>query len=363
MSQAFHGGRMAEAALEFGIPMEQLIDFSSNINPFASPISEDSWGEWKKEVGRYPEADAMSLQRQLADLYQVSAECLLPTSGGTEALYLVARLFSDKKVGIIEPAFSDYGRAFVAGGQTPHHVALTLNLWAEPITAWADYLSRFDVIVIGNPNNPTGSFQSRENFQSIWNSSSFASKFWIIDEAFIEFVPHADRETLLLDLFSNVIVLRSLTKSWALPGLRLGFAATSNPSWMQRLREMQPPWSINSLAQIWAKEFLTCENHKYLQTGLLALQEVKLRFVERLRRNSNIRVHPSVANFLLLELCQLKTDSATLYHRLGQRGLIVRRCDSFHGLPKGRFIRVAVKTEHDNNLLVSALEEICREDV
>lgn len=359
MAQAFHGGRLTEAAQEFGLPIERLIDFSSNINPFAPAITPDQWQEWQTDITRYPEADAAGLQRQLAEVYEVEYDHVLPTSGGIEALYLAARLFAGKKVGVVEPAFGDYTRAFEALGEPPCRLSLPMEAWSMPINSWADCLRSLDVVVLGNPNNPTGSFQTRADLLALWQQPWARAQSWILDEAFLEFVPDWSQETLLRDLPENVIVLRSLTKSWGLPGLRLGFLATSNPRWMTQLRRMQPPWSINAVAQAWAKAFLTSENHAKLLAGLRELHQIKRRFQARLHRIDGIRTIPSSANFLLIHLADSLLDSSTLYQQLGQRGLITRRCDSFYDLPRGRFLRVAVKSESDNNFLAESLSEIC----
>jgi len=359
MTQAFHGGRLTEAAREFGLPAKRLIDFSSNINPYAPAISPEQWQSWQEKITRYPEADAADVRQRLAEVYRIENQYVLPTAGGIEALYLAARLFVGKKVGVIEPAFSDYARAFAALGEPPHRVSLTSDLWSAPVASWADRLKPFSVIVLGNPNNPTGSFQSRASLLALWNEPWTRTQSWIIDEAFLEFIPHSDQETLLRDLPDNVIVLRSLTKSWGLPGLRLGFLATSNRRWMEQLRRMQPPWSINAVAQAWAQSFLTSQNHEDLLLGLQKLHQGKLRFQARLSRISGVEIIPSSANFFLIRLEDSLLDSALLHQRLGQRGLVTRLCDSFYDLPKGRFLRVAVKSETDNNLFAEAFVDIC----
>jgi histidinol-phosphate/aromatic aminotransferase/cobyric acid decarboxylase-like protein len=128
---------------------------------------------------------------------------------------------------------------------------------------------------------------------------------------------------------------------------------------MERLRAMQPPWSINVVAQAWSAECLTPANYARLLLGLSELRRAKERFEARLSRIAGLRVYPSATNFLLVELQSLSLDAARIYRELGRRGLLVRVCDSFHGLPKGRFIRLAVRTDEENNLLAQELAAIC----
>ena len=162
MSQAFHGGRLSEAAREFGLPQDAFIDFSANINVLAPVVSLAAWEKWRAQIARYPEADAGSLRDKLACLHDVDADHILPTGGAIEALYLAARLFARCKIGIIEPAFSDYHRAFQAADCEPERIVLAREMWHAPISAWEHLLDPFDVVVLGNPNNPTGALQTRK---------------------------------------------------------------------------------------------------------------------------------------------------------------------------------------------------------
>ncbi len=361
MAQTFHGGRLLEAAREFGLSPDAFIDFSTNINVFAPVVPPAAWGRWRDQIARYPEPDAHSLRDQLAWLHGLKADHILPTCGGIEALYLAARLFAGRKVGIIEPAFSDYHRAFQAAGCEPERIVLTREMWHAPISAWKRLLDPFDLVVLGNPNNPTGALQRRKQWLALLEKPWPRPKTWLVDEAFIEFVADHEQETLLpiSSEYRSLIVLRSLTKSWSIPGLRLGFLVTSNTAWMERLRTMQPPWSINAVAQAWSAEYLTPPNHARLLAGLREFPRTKCRFEAALSRTAGLRVYPSAANFLLVELLGSFLDASCVYRELGSRGLLVRVCDSFHGMPKGRFIRIAVRTEEENDLLGRELDAIC----
>jgi threonine-phosphate decarboxylase len=155
-----------------------------------------------------------------------------------------------------------------------------------------------------------------------------------------------------------VIVFRSLTKSWRIPGLRLGFLATVNPAWLQRLRAMQPPWTLNSITVAWAREHLTRGAHQRMLAGLQALPEIRAEFQEILSHVSEIRVHPSTTNFFLIELKTQRWSASAVFDALAERGFLVRVCDSFHGIERGRFLRLAVRTREENTLLAAALAEV-----
>jgi threonine-phosphate decarboxylase len=356
MSQAFHGGRVQQAAKEFGLPPESLIDFSSNVNVLAPAVRADDWAPWRSEIYRYPEP--VDLSQRLASYYQISTEHLLPTAGAIEALYLSARLFTGRKVAVLEPAFSDYARAFGSVPCSLERVLLPPDLWGSPSKVWADWLEPFDVVVLGNPNNPTGAFQNLVELIALFDRPWSRPKHWIIDEAFIEFVTDFERETLLSRLadYPSLIVLRSLTKSWRIPGLRLGFLATAGP--MQELQRMQAPWNINGVVNAWAKQYLHEDRRPEYLASFRLTADLRAHLQKRLQSIPGITVHPSATNFLLLELTDASLDANRIYFELGRRGILVRLCDSFHGMPKGRFLRVAVRTAAENEQLTQALSAI-----
>jgi histidinol-phosphate/aromatic aminotransferase/cobyric acid decarboxylase-like protein len=352
MSQAFHGGNLVAAAHRFKREPSQFIDFSSNLNIWLEPTLPGG-EEILQEFIRYPEVDASTLRQQLAAVYRVESSHVLPTAGAAEALYLAMRLFTGKRVGIIEPAFSDYSRACRAAGVSFESILLSPHEWFSPVTTSEDRFKDFDVIVFGNPNNPTGHFHPRTRLIELMRR--FPQKAWVVDEAFIEFVERHEEETLLSALreFPSLLVIGSLTKSWRVPGLRLGFLATSRGEWLGKTALWQPPWSINGVAQLWAKHNLTAGGWAQMNKSLADLPGLRMRFTAELESSPEVRVHRAHANFLLLEL--LSASAADLYDALGHEGLLVRVCDSFSGVPPDRFIRVAIRNEHENHQLARAM--------
>lgn len=353
MSQAFHGGQVERARCEFAC--STFIDFSSNLNVFWPGIATKEWDALRDDVACYPEPDARTLRQNLARLNNIDPQFLLPTAGAAEALYLAARLFTGKRVAILEPSFADYHRAFAAAGCDPARVVLPPSLWNEPAIQWSERLAAFDVVVLGNPNNPTGAFQSRDALLAFIDGPWARPKCWLIDEAFIEFVPACARESLLGSLARrpSVIVIRSLTKSWRIPGLRLGFLATTNAAWLARLEEMQPPWSVNAVAQAWARTALTPDRHAAMLASLAPLPAIRAELAAGLAALGH-HVFPSAANFLLVELAE--AGASAVYRALGRRGILVRPCDSFRGLaPADAHLRFAVRRPEENNQLLEAL--------
>jgi threonine-phosphate decarboxylase len=236
-------------------------------------------------------------------------------------------------------------------------VVLAPETWARPITQWPVDWTRFEGVVLGNPNNPTGAFQEPAALEEMLGRAG--AQQWVVDEAFVEFVDQPGRRSLLpaLGRYPSLFVLRSLTKSWGVPGLRLGFVAGACAESMDRLRALQPPWALNGVAEAWAEHFLTRPQYDGLLRGLESLGRDREVMSEGLSRVPGVRVCPSACNFLLLELAGLDPDA--LEERLGRMGVLVRLCDSFYGMPKGRFLRVAVKSPEENARFVDALAECC----
>jgi histidinol-phosphate/aromatic aminotransferase/cobyric acid decarboxylase-like protein len=352
LSQAFHGGNLASAAQRFGRDPDDFVDFSSNLNIWLKPILPVG-EEILREMMRYPEVDARHLRSRLADLYRVNSAHILPTAGGAEALYLAARLFSGKRVGIIEPAFGDYSRACRSAGIASTPILLSPEEWFFPLSALRGRLEEFDVIMLGNPNNPTGHLHSRTAL--IETMRCFPEKSWIVDEAFVEFVEFHEQETLLAvpAEFRSLIVVGSLTKSGRVPGLRLGFLAASRGEWLEKISLWQPPWSINGVAQLWARHNLTPSGWDRMEKSLADLPRLRCRFIAELESLPDLRVQPGRANFLLVEL--LNGGAAELYDALGRQGMIVRICDSFTGMIPDRYVRIAIRNEDENRRLVQAI--------
>jgi threonine-phosphate decarboxylase len=355
MSQAFHGGGLQQAAERFGLSPDSLVDFSSNVNVLAPPVPAADWERWLPEIYRYPELG--DLRQRLADFYDVRAEYILPTAGAIEALYLAARLFAGCRVAVLEPSFSDYGRAFNTVPGLAERIVLSPDTWTSAAQIWAERLEPFDVVILGNPNNPTGHLLTPADFAALFDRSWARPKRWIVDEAFIDFVFEPASLLSRLTDYPSLIVLRSLTKSWRIPGLRFGFAATAGQ--MPELERMQPPWSVNGLVQAWAREFLRPQRRAEYQASLRMLVTLREDFAANLGRIPGIRVYPSAANFLLLEITDSAFNADQIYVELGSQGLLVRTCDSFYGMPKGRFLRVAVRTAPENQRFVDTLSKIC----
>ncbi len=361
MSQAMHGGRIDLACRTYGGEARDWLDFSVNLNPYAPPLSAAIWRRIGAAAGCYGDPAAHELRDRLSQYYAVSPPCLLPTAGGSEALYLAARLFAGQTVLVAEPGFGDYARAVAAADG----IAIRHEIFHPRASGTsAAILARLDraivthrpaCVLLGNPNNPTGHGIPAHALSELIHAHDCA---WIVDEAFSEFAGVDPPYSLLprLTELPRLLIARSLTKSFAVPGLRIGFLATAKRAWLERLADLQPPWSVSSLVQTWGGIMLATDSRMALEKGLRRLAGARARLLAGLNMIDGLRPYPSAANFILVELLA-GPPTGELAGRLAARHILIRCGDSFHGLTPGRFFRLAVRRPTDNTRLLAALRD------
>jgi threonine-phosphate decarboxylase len=308
--------------LHGGASDPSLLDFSANVNFLGPPQAvRELLTDATRHVLRYPSADAHPLREALARHYGIPLDCVIAGNGASELIYLVASLFRGRRGRVVTPAFTEYEDACEAYG---------IPLGPEPP----------DLTFVGNPSSPEGRLRPQAEILSLPGVR-------IVDEAFIDFA--RGRESLLhaATVDPRLIVLRSLTKFYALPGLRIGFAVAT-PGIIRQLLLLQPPWSVNELAQLAGVAALG--DVDYAERTCLELPAIR----EELRTGlaaAGLDPFPSETNYILCRVA----DGAALQQRLRARGIVARNCDSFTGLEPNRFLRFAVRSPEENRRLLAAL--------
>lgn len=343
-----HGGRRDEAARRYGIPREELLDFSASINLMGPPppVLAAVRGA-VTEISHYPEEAPAALAAAAATYMGVFPDELVLGNGSTELIYWLATLLSPRRVLIVEPTFSEYRNACLAAGARCDSFMLSEE------DGFAFDVSRldpegYDLVFLCNPNNPTGYLVPLEDLTALWRRCHGAGAGLVVDEAFIDFAD-AEESVLSYGVSRGLFVLRSLTKSHALAGLRLGCLAAS-ADFAQRLRQRIPPWNVNSFAVAAGQAALA--DHGYIEAARLETTVARSMLFEDLSSQCGVEPLPSEANFLL---CRLHgVGSRQLSEHMASEGILVRDCRSFAGLGD-RYIRVAVRGERENYQLLSAL--------
>lgn len=348
MERFEHGGNIHRVQRS---GLGELIDFSANINPLGPP-------EWFRplvsrhleQLQHYPDPDSTAFVQAIADSTALSPAEIVVANGSTELLYTMMRVIPWQRIVLPVPSYVDYLRAAELGGRAVLSLPLVEqeNFQLNP-EALEEHLHAGDLVVIGTPNNPTGRGVDRQALAALTERRPDVS--FLLDEAFLDFV---EKTSSLAGYGENVLTLRSLTKFYGLPGLRLGYG-TFPKSLAATIRRQLPPWTVNSLAQAVGERAVT--DREYQQKTRTAVGRLRQNFAEELSRISTLKVFPGEANYLFLKILT-STDSATLAEFCLQRGVMIRRCDNYPGLSSGRFFRLAVRREEENARLLSVLRAL-----
>jgi threonine-phosphate decarboxylase len=342
-----HGGKVQEAAECLGA---EPLDFSANINPLGSPPLEKLVMEELKHIGHYPDNSYSGFCRAAARFTNVVKECIVPGNGSSELIRLFAEAaLEEGRLALIPtPTFGEYeNQSHLAGARIER---LKTDRTGMPIFRDCD-LARARALFVCNPNNPTGWLLSRDQVLNLADRCEEAEVFLLVDEAFIEL---SDPHQSVADLAPKrdfLFVMRSLTKSFGVPGLRLGFGVT-NPRLAKIMNRARIPWSIGSIAAAAAEYLLGCEEH--LERSRSVIRE-ELNYLMPALQGLGIEPLPSRANFILVNIVPSGIDSDILAERTLALGILVRDCQSF-GLGKS-FIRVAVRGHSENERLIAALRQ------
>jgi threonine-phosphate decarboxylase len=253
-----HGGQPAAILERLKLPDNQpMLDFSANLNPLGPPDwLKERWQEVLPQIEKYPDPSYIKERRSLAHLISIESHHLLLTNGGAEAIFLAARLVAGKRMLLVHPCFSEYAQA-----AKHYDISMTdLYLDAEanfsfPTEQVIAQFDKVDAIMVGRPNNPTGTLISREEIRLILEEARKKQVNVIIDEAFIDFLPTSSALTDLIHHYPNLILLRSLTKMFTIPGLRIGLVL-ADCSLIKQLSVLQQPWSVNAVAAALAPQML-----------------------------------------------------------------------------------------------------------
>ena len=355
MTQSVHGGNVYRAARERQISLEQIVDFSASINPLGFPMTGiRAIRSALKRIVHYPDPDCWQLRQVLAQQCGVDPEMILVGNGSTELIYLLPRTLAIESALIIGPTFEEYARALMNAGSTVQYVhAKREGRFRPPLEEALRQLSakrsRFDAVFLCNPNNPTSQVMNRSALCELAETVERQQGWLIVDEAFIDYCQEQSVVS-MLKKYPRMVVLRSLTKFYAMPGLRIGYVLAASKI-VDRLKDLQPPWSVNSLVQDASRAVL--QDQTYVKDSRAFMEKERPRFVRGLRSLSGVRVYQPAANFMLVEL-PAWTSAGRVTDGLASEGLLVRDCSALPGLTS-QMIRVAIRTATENRRLIAAL--------
>jgi threonine-phosphate decarboxylase len=331
---------------------EKYIDFSANINPIGPPpVLKEKWNDFFQEITVYPDPFAEKLKNRIAEREEISDDSILIGNGGAELITLVARFLQGKKVIVVEPTFSEYEKACRANLCEIQYYQMKEPNFALSLDELRPDLPSADALFLCNPNNPTGIQYSVSMILSMIEECEKQNCFVILDEAFYDFLLDYHSFIPYINRFSNLIIIRSMTKMFAIPGLRLGYLAAT-PEIIAELSTLQPHWSINTIALLAGE--LCLQNKDFIKETQSYIWEERERLSTFLKRN-NFEITPSHVNFYLLR-DPIHKDQFSLFEFLLQKGIIPRHTFNFPGLD-GNWLRFAIKSKEENSKLMEVLLE------
>ena len=339
-----HGGRPAAGE-------DLRLDFSASINPLGPPPTAlfAATRAWER-VASYPDPECRQLRDLLAARHRVDPAQVVIGNGSNELIYLISRAWKPRRVAIVEPTYTEYLRASLLVGAAVDHWLPEEETWQpQPFDPQAA-----ELVWLCQPNNPTGQLWPARTLAQ-WIEAHPGVRF-VVDEAFLPFLPNEAEHSMIpaLRRLPNLVVLRSLTKFYALPGLRIGYAVVSR-GLEKVLGPQLIPWSVNTLAQ--AAALAALEDASFAAQTHAWLEAERSSFQDRLRSLARgWRVFPSRVNFLLVRMEETTLTAPELAAQLARRGLAIRDASNFIGLDE-RYFRVAIRSAGENRRLLKELDE------
>ena len=328
-----------------------LLDFSSNVNPLGFPSKVRDVFKNISDVSVYPDPNSDELRIHLQKYTGIPKNQIVVGNGATEIIYNYCNAFLRKqKVLIPIPTFGEYESAAKLNGATLYFFkTMDLN---KNLSEFQDMISKKNCIILCNPNNPTGVLIKKKNMLKILESAYDKSVMVFLDECFIELVLTGDESVVsYLKEFDNLFILRSLTKSFGLAGLRIGYGL-GNKKMIEILQKVKIPWNVSGIAQKSSIKALSDKSH--LPKTLNLIQKESKFLIDSISKIKGFTCYNSDTNFILIKS---KIKSNYIKNRLLKRNILIRDCKTFRGLDDN-FIRIAVRTHKENLKLIEALREL-----
>jgi threonine-phosphate decarboxylase len=338
-------------ARSLGINLADLLDFSANINPLGFPPGlTKAVQEAMREIVHYPDRRCLALRQDLAAYHHLTPEEILVGNGSTELLYLLARVLKPRRGLIVTPAFSEYEHALTVAGVP---VAFQATMEAHNFALHEVFAAKAgDLVFLAHPASPSGALLDPELLLTVAARLDAAGAYLLLDEAFIDFVEEASFKS-HLRRFPRLMILRSFTKFYGIPGMRLGFLLGA-PELVAGLAGEQEPWSVNTMAQVMGRACLADQDYM-AQTRTLIAQERQFLF-DRLTSLPGLTPFPSTVNYLLVKRNRPGATAASLREQMLGHRIMLRDASNFRGLDE-RFFRIAVRGREENSRLLTALEK------
>jgi threonine-phosphate decarboxylase len=361
-SDHFHGSDLETIEKVYGIKKEEIVSFSANVNPLGiSPKLKSTLSERIDAIMSYPDREYTTLRKRIAEYVRADIDNIIVGNGSTELISLFIQIKHPKKALIIGPTYSEYEREVsLGGGHTRYYRLEEENNFILDIPKLEEELTAdVDLLVICNPNNPTSTSITRSEMRKILDICKQKGIFVMVDETYVEFAEDILKITSapLTGYYNNIIILRGISKFFAAPGLRLGYAICGNADLLKEINQRKNPWTINSLAAI-AGEIMFADEGYIKETRTLIAKE-RDRVCRVLDTCKNVRYINPTANFVLVKILREDVTSMDLFEAAIRKGMMIRDCSTFPFL-NNKFIRFCFMLPKLNDALLSVLLEVLK---
>ncbi|MGY0372028.1 pyridoxal phosphate-dependent aminotransferase [Clostridium sp. JNZ J1-5] len=348
----FHGGDI------YNHKGLELIDFSSNINPLGVPESfKNALYNGLDEFTKYPDIKYITLRKNIGEYLKIdNIDFIIPGNGAVDIIYRAIEATSCSKVISLSPTFSEYSNA-----------AYKAKIPYEEVCAFYDDYENVNLeeilnnvventlVVICNPNNPTGTLISRKKMIFLIKELEKKKSMLIVDEAFMEFTLKSEENSMihLIEKYNNLIIVRAATKFFGMPGIRLGYGITANKNLINKMWDSMEPWSINTAAVIAGNTVF--KDEEYIVRSEKWIEEERGYLYKNLSKLNGIKVYKSSSNFHLIKILREGINGYSLKENLIKSKILIRVPKGFNNLSEFHF-RLAVKDRISNDILLDALE-------
>lgn len=357
MSKVVHGGNIDELSRSFNLDKDKLIDFSANINPLGiNKNVKEVIIKSLDEVERYPDITYFNLKSAISEFEGVENKNLILGNGAAEVIFNLVRAIRPKKVLIPAPTFGEYEEAALSvNSEIKYYYLKEEKNWIidEEINSYIN--DDIDMVFICNPNNPTGTLTSKEAIINIIKKAKLTNTIVAVDESFLDFLKEVENYSVisLIKEYDNLFIIKSMTKLFAIPGMRIGYGICKNKDILSKIESVSVPWNINVLAEKVA--IFSLKDKEYIDRTISYIEEEKAYLSKELNKFNDIKVFDPAVNFIMFKL----EKEIDLKLELMKENIIIRSCSNYEGL-SNKYYRVAVRKREENIKLIKVLEKVIK---
>nr|WP_330373626.1 histidinol-phosphate transaminase [Robinsoniella peoriensis] len=356
----FHGSDLETIEYAYGIKKENITSFSANVNPLGvSPKLRQTLAAHIDVITTYPDREYTALRRAIGTYAGCDPDHIIVGNGSTELISLMIQIRHPKKAMILGPTYSEYEREIsLDGGISLYYPLKESNDFQMQADDLMNKLNeQIDLLILCNPNNPTSTSICRNDMRKILDCCKQNNIFVMVDETYVEFVPdHLEITSVpLTDYYNNIVILRGISKFFAAPGLRLGYAITGNLDLIKEVNKKKNPWTINSLAEAAGK--LMFSDTEYISASKKLIFSERDNIVHELSLINGIKAYPPTANFILVRILKNGITSKDVFEYAIRRGLMIRDCSTFPFLGN-QYFRFCFMSAVKNRELLMCIHEL-----